>query len=322
MHAQKMHTRDKYAHEIYAYERHAYKRCTLMTCMLLRATPLRSTPLRSRWLYRLAYARYVSFGRVASLLLKHSKDSDLINTYSASPYNLPEMFDALIGTPLHWAIQTNGIGVVKGLLESGVKIDIHFSGLLLPVGLAASLRLYSILEVLLKHASLKPIDLKAETPLFSMNECHPLRLVFVHGENRKASMTKTIELLVRNWDIDTLNSLGWTPILKLCLTGFSEIDKDLVLATLRWAQPHVEGQLYPLIIASMLGCINNEPSNSALPLSLIAKDLSLTATTSGSSGRGYNALHWAAAFQNIVVIRATLKQNPQLVHVPTDSPAG
>jgi ankyrin repeat protein len=37
----------------------------------------------------------------ASLFLKHSKDSDLINTYSASPYNLPEMFDALIGTPLH-----------------------------------------------------------------------------------------------------------------------------------------------------------------------------------------------------------------------------
>jgi ankyrin repeat protein len=84
----------------------------------------------------------------------------------------------------------------------------------------------------------------------------------------------------------------------------------------------VEGQLYPLIIASILGCINNEPSNSALPLSLIAKDLSLTATTSGNSGRGYNALHWAAAFQNIAVIRAILKQNPRLVHVPTDSPAG
>jgi hypothetical protein len=50
------------------------------------------------------------------------------------------------------------------------------------------------------------------------------------------------------------------------------------LAMLRWAQPHVEGQLYPLIIASILGCINNEPSNSALPLSLIAKDLLLTAT--------------------------------------------
>src|ERR1700733_1584051 len=99
---------------------------------------------------------------VASLLLKHSKDSDLINTYSASSYNLPEMFDALIGTPLHWAIQTNSIGVVKGLPESGAKINVHFSGLLSPVGLAASLRLYSILEILLEHASLKPIDIKAE----------------------------------------------------------------------------------------------------------------------------------------------------------------
>jgi ankyrin repeat protein len=258
----------------------------------------------------------------ASLFLKHSRDSDLINTYSASPHNLPEMFDALIGTPLHWAIQTNSIGVVKGLLESGAKIDVHYSGLLSPIELAASLRLYSILEILLEHASLRPIDLKAETPLFSMNECHPLRLVFVHGENLKASTTKTVELLVRHWDIDALNSLRWTAILKLCLTGFSEIDKDLVLVMLRWAQPHVEGQLYPLIIASILGCINNEPSNSALPLDLIAKDLSLTATTSGSSGRGYNALHWAAAFQNIAVIRAILKQNPQLVHIPTDSPAG
>jgi hypothetical protein len=177
----------------------------------------------------------------ASLFLKHSKDSDLINTYSASPYSLPETFDALIGTPLHWAIQTDSIGVVKGLLESGAKIDIHYSGLLSPIELAASLRLYSVLEILLERASLRSIDLKTETPLFSINECHPLRLVFVHIENLKASTTKTVELLVKHWDIDTLNSLGWTPILKLCLTGFSEIDKDLVLAMLRWAQPHVEG---------------------------------------------------------------------------------
>jgi hypothetical protein len=185
------------------------------------------------------------------------------------------MFDALIGTPLHWAIQTNSIVVVKGLLEPGAKINVHYSGLLSSIELAA---LYSILEILLENASPRSIDLKAEMPLFSMNECHPLRLIPVHGENLKASTTKTVELLVRHWDIDTLNSLGWTPILKLYLTSFSEIDKDLVLAMLHWTQPHVEGQLYPLIIASILGCINNEPSNSALPLSLIAKDLLLTAT--------------------------------------------
>jgi ankyrin repeat protein len=258
----------------------------------------------------------------ASLFFTHSKDSDLINTYSPSPYILPEMFDALIGTPLHWAIQTNNLGAVEALLESGAKTDIQYNGLLSPIELAASLRLHSVLEILFKHAKLRSTDLSVEMPLFSMNECHPLRLVFLHGANLKDSTTKTVELLVKYWNIDTLNSVGWTPVLKLCLTGFSDIDKDLVLTMLRWAQPHVEGQQYPLIIASLLGCMNNKPSNSTLPVNLINQGLPLTATTSSSDDRGWNVLHWAAALQNIAVIQATLNKDPQLVNSPTVSPAG
>ncbi|KAH0556920.1 hypothetical protein GP486_005288 [Trichoglossum hirsutum] len=259
---------------------------------------------------------------VASLFCKHSKDPNLINSYSSSPYSLPEMFDTLVGTPLHWAVHTNNLKAVKALLGSGAKTDVYYRGLLSPIELAASLRLHLALEMLCSHAKAASADLQVEKPLFYMNECHPLRLVFLHGAQLKESTTKTVELLIKHWNIDVLDSRGWTPLLKICLTGFSEIDKNLVLTLLRWAQNHVEGQRYPLVIASILGCINEYPSNSTLPLDLIRLGLSANAITSDASGRGYNALHWAVAFQNIAVIQTILVTDSSLVNSPTTSPAG
>lgn len=258
----------------------------------------------------------------AELFQKHSKCLSVIDAYSSSPYELPEMFDTLVGTPLHWAVQTNNILAVHALLRAGARIDVHYPGLLSPIELAASLRLHSILELLLKHASSRTSDLNIEKPLFSMTECHPFRLVFLHGRNLEDATLKTLEILLKHWDINTLNSLYWTPMLKVCLVGFSELNKNLAAVMLRWADEYVEGQLYPAVVASILGCTNNEPSNAILPLELIARGISVTASTSGSSGRGYNALHWAVACLNIKVLQAILQRDPTLANVPTDSPAG
>jgi ankyrin repeat protein len=258
----------------------------------------------------------------AELYQKHSKGLSVIDAYSGSRYQLPEMFDALVGTPLHWAVQTNNILAVDALLQAGARIDVHYTGLLSPIELAASLRLHSILELLLKYAISRSSDLTIEKPLFSMTECHPLRLVFMHGKSLEDATLKTLEILVNHWNINTLNSLLWTPILKVCLTGFSELDRNLVVAMLRWADENVEGQLYPVFVASILGCTNNEPLNAVLPLELIAKGFSVTAYTSSSNGRGYNGLHWAAACLNTTILQEILQQDPTLVHVPTHSPAG
>jgi ankyrin repeat protein len=259
---------------------------------------------------------------VAALFHKYSRDANLINTYSPAPYSLPEMFDACTGTPLHWAVHSNNLKAIKALLESGAKTDVKYRGLLSPIELAASLRLHTVLEILCSHAKSVPTDLHEEKPFFYLNECHPMRLAFLHGPKLEESTTKTIELLMQYWDIDAMDSRGWTPLLKLCLTGFSEIDKDLALTLLPKAKNHVDGQQYPLVIASILGCTNKYSSNSTLPVDLIKLDVSVDDSTSDSSGPGYNALHWAAAFQNIAIIQAILAKNPSLVNSRTVSPAG
>jgi len=259
---------------------------------------------------------------VAALFREYSKDANLINTYSPTPYSLPEMFDACIGTPLHWAVHSNNLKAIKALLESGAKTDVRYRGLLSPIELAASLRLHTALEILCSHANSISTDLHDEEPFFYLNECHPMRLLILHGPKLEESTTKTIEKLMQYWDINAMDSRRWTPLLKLCLTGFSEIDKDLALRLLQKAKNHVDGQEYPLVIASMIGCMNKYSSNSTLPLELIKLNVSVDASTSDSSGRGYNALHWAAALQNTAIIQAILAKNPSLVNSRTASPAG
>ena len=264
----------------------------------------------------------VDVGPTAALFFEYCTDKTLIDSYSPAPYKLPEMFDKLVGTPLHWAIQTNNVFVVKELLRFGADIDTHHRGLMSPVELASSRRSLQILEILLEHAQNNSIDLSRHAPLYSMDVCHPLRLIYLHGEQLQSRTEKTVDLLTNHWKIDELNSMNWTPVLKYALIGFSPINDHLVAAMLEHAALHVEGQRYPLLIASIHGCTNNNPSNCSLPIFLIEKGLDLTHTTSGDGGRGWNSLHWASAYNNTSLISAILKKNPHLVNRPTDSPVG
>ena len=255
----------------------------------------------------------------AELFQKYSRNASTIDVYSSSPYSLPEMFDILIGTPLHWAIQANNILAVRGLLQAGARVDVYYAGLLSPIALAASLRLYQILELLLSQASLQARDLSKEEPLFTISECHPLRLVFIHGKHLEDATKKTVGLLAEHWNIDALDSQQHTPLLKVALTGPSEVDIMLVKSMLPLAKRHVDGQQYPLVIAAIIGCINSEPQNAKLPLFLIAEGFSIAHTDDDGGGEGWNAVHWAAAYGNIAVLQELLRQDPLLANTPTNS---
>lgn len=259
----------------------------------------------------------------AAKLLKFSSPNVDVNAFSETGERLPDYFEEVYGTPLHWAIACNNVIAVKALISLGAAIHPDTGTSFSPIELASRLLLNHILELLLKSSPLDKNQLRArERPLFFLNESHPFRLMLIQGRNLQKAMRQTLQILLQHWDIDTKNELGWTPLCKVALMNISATDSELASILIAKSDLQLHLSQHSLIAASLIGCKGSpHPSMSTIFRDLVVAGAPLTHTSNlSSSWPGWNAFHWAIGSNNIAAVIFIATHSPALLSIPTSSP--
>ena len=265
------------------------------------------------------------------LIMNSSANVD-INAFTSEPLVLPEGWMEIVGAPIHWAVASHNISMIRALLNHGADILTWETGNS-PIHLAASLHYHDVLELLLDKENGFSVNLvkHMESPLFCLDTSDPVWRTVIHGKNWKEAISHTIDVLARHWDINELlePEMGLTPVTQIASHNKSEVDIEIAACLLKKSNPETRPRIFSALQFGIIGLRDAHLSSHANIVHLML-DAGCSSRTESSAPQytdtrfkpGWNSLHWAVNQGNVSVCRHILQREPDLVHVPTNDEFG
>ncbi|MCJ1249461.1 hypothetical protein MMC30_006685 [Trapelia coarctata] len=270
-----------------------------------------------------------------SLILGTSKDLDSSNGLCRSQINyvptsgigvayFPEHCLELYGTPLHWAVRTRNLELVRLLVRLGADVhqfafpsppsDIGFSRLanLTPLGLAIVFHLPEITDFLIGHTYGKSKDrLQPDASMFTLlgRSCLPLSRYIIHGAEHRRALKQTIKSLVKHDAcLEMVVRIGETSLMtEIFMESLAVTDQESYIPDeLLFAGARVDGYTGNGDNAATVAvhdCALRRYSNTALRfVSAGGIDINM------KNKHGYNALHYCSIHGSDGIMDAILRR--------------
>jgi ankyrin repeat protein len=230
----------------------------------------------------------------------HLSDADL-NAFSTSRVLIPDHFLTLLGTPLHWAVATRHISLIRALLTLGADID-GPNNTWTPIQQAASLHLSEELEILLQNkASIEDEDHRSL--FFELSGRLPIQRWLIHGSHHtQALKTTVLTLLKYDVSIEAPDADGLTPLVHCLVTEASDADVEIAAVLIEdGANPHRRIGGYPVLHWAIIGSQPSPRTIDALKL-LLEKNVDIN-SLADEDHDSYTALHCAAEVNNLLAAK-------------------
>lgn len=245
-----------------------------------------------------------------------------LNARTSCSVFLPEHCMELLGTPLHWAVRSRNLEIVRTLLDLGADMTsrckvrarivgeppsvarINYN----PLDIALEYHLYEIADILLDRARKwnprKSMEIGAS---LIARTTTPFSRYIIHGSSYRLALQRTIRTLSSTgWALERSDYFGEIPLLVSLQNSAQEeyIIKELLMASPNIAeQPIPGGDNLATLVA--LSPETDYPSTTWK----LQQVLHLVRDINALNDAGYNALHYCALLGNVLMAKLLLSTN-------------